>query len=152
MRIGSSTKQFTCFSTLLLAEDGLLSIDDDIRKHLPELPEYPQTIAIRHLMSNTSGLRCYLDLIGILAGMERRVRAPLPAKLQLRQSSVNFSPGTRFLYCNGGYLLLSLLIERVSEKPLAQFLQERIFQPLGMSHTCFEPDDMNLLEKTATLH
>lgn len=152
MRIGSSTKQFTCLGVLLLAEDGRLDIGDDIREHLPELPEYPQPVTIRQLMSNTGGLRCYLDVIGILASMDRAVPAPLPAELQLRQHSVNFSPGTRLLYCNGGYLLLSRLIERLSNMTLGEFYARRIFDPLGMSRTVFEPNDVKFIEDTATLH
>jgi CubicO group peptidase (beta-lactamase class C family) len=152
MRIGSSTKQFTCFAILLLAEDGLLSVDDDIRAHLPELPQYARPVLVRHLMSNSGGVRCYLDLFGILAGMDRAVPAPLPIELQLRQRTVNFASGERLVYCNGGYLLLSLLIERVSGMPLAQFLSTRIFEPLGMQRTVFEPYDTKLLDEVATLH
>jgi CubicO group peptidase (beta-lactamase class C family) len=152
MRIGSSTKQFTCLGVLLLAEDGRLDIDDDIRTHLPELPEYAEPVTIRQLMSNTGGLRCYLDLIGILASIDRAVPAPLPVELQLRQRSVNFSPGARLLYCNGGYLLLSRLIERRSDMPLAEFFSSRIFEPLGMSRTVFEPSDTKFVEDSATLH
>lgn len=152
MRIGSSTKQFTCFAILLLAEDGALSIDDDIRRHLPELPEYDVPVKIRHLMSNTSGLRCYLDLVGILASMDREVAAPLPTELQLRQRTVNFKAGERLVYCNGGYMLLSLIVERVSGMPLAAFLCKRIFEPIGLSRTIFEPEDTKLVDGVATLH
>ncbi len=152
MRIGSSTKQFTCFGVLLLAEDGLLSIDDNVRTHLPELPEYGASITLRHLMSNTSGLRCYLDLIGILASMDRAVPAPLPLHLQMKQQTVNFTAGERLVYCNGGYLLLSAIIERLSSMTLAGFFSKRIFDPLGMPHTTFEPSDTKLLENVATLH
>lgn len=152
MRIGSSTKQFTCFAVLLLAEDGALSLDDDIRRHLPELPEYPAPVRIRHLMSNTGGLRCYLDLIGILASMDRAVPAPLTSELQVRQRTVNFPAGERLLYCNGGYLLLSRLVERVAGMPFASFLSKRIFEPLGLRRTVFEPEDTKLLQDLATLH
>lgn len=152
MRIGSSTKQFTCFAILLLAEEGAISIDDDIRRHLPELPDYDAPVKIRHLMSNTGGLRCYLDLVGILASMDRSVAAPLPTELQLRQRTVNFSAGERLVYCNGGYLLLSLIVERASGMPFAAFLSKRIFEPLGLSRTVFEPEDTKLVEDVATLH
>jgi len=152
MHIGSSTKQFTCLGVLLLAEDGLLSIDDDIRTHLPELPEYQHRVAIRKLMSNTSGLRCYLDLIGLLASMDRWVPEPRARQLQMLQHSVNFAPGERLLYCNGGFLLLSLLIERLSGMPLAEFFSKRIFEPLAMTATALEPNDTKLIEGVATLH
>ncbi len=152
MHIGSSTKQFTCFGILLLAQDGLLSIDDDIRTHLPELPEYPQRVTIRKLMSNTSGLRCYLDLIGLLASMDRWVPEPRARQLQMLQHSVSFAPGERLLYCNGGFLLLSLLIERLGGVPLAEFFSKRIFEPLAMTATMFEPNDTKLVEGVATLH
>ncbi len=152
MRIGSTTKQFTCLGVMLLAEEGLLSIDDDIRAHLPELPMYPRPVAIRHLMSNTGGLRCYLDLIGILAGFDRAISAQRARRLMLRQRSVNFDAGERLIYCNGGYLLLSMLIERVAKTPLGEFFAKRIFEPLGMTRTSFEPDDSKLLPESATLH
>ncbi len=152
MRIGSSTKQFTCFGILLLAEDGLLSIDDDIRTHITELPEYSRPVTIRQLMSNTGGLRCYLDLIGILASMDRAVPSPLPLHLQLQQHSVNFPAGERLIYCNGGYLLLSTLIERLANMRLGDFFFQRIFEPLGMTKTIFEPHDTKLNEDVATLH
>lgn len=137
---------------MLLAEDGALSIDDDIRRYVPELPQYGAAVKVRHLMANTGGLRCYLDLIGILAGMDRAVPAPLPEELQLHQRSTNFSAGERLVYCNGGYLLLSLLIERVSGMALSEFLAKRIFEPLELSRTFFEPEDTKLHDGVATLH
>ena len=152
MRIGSTTKQFTCFAVMLLTEEGRLRLDDDIRAHLPELPEYPRPVTIRQLMTNTSGLRCYLDLIGILAGFDRAVSGERARRLQLRQRSVNFRAGERLVYCNGGYLLLSLLIERVSGMRLGEFFATRIFEPLGMTRTTFEPDDSKLRSGAATLH
>lgn len=152
MRIGSSTKQFTCFAVLLLAQDGALSIDDDVRLHVPELPAHDAPVTIRHIMSNTSGLRCYLDLIGILASMDRSVPAPRPIQLQLHQRTINFTAGERLVYCNGGYLLLSLIVERVSGMPLAEFFSKRIFEPLGLSQTTFEPQDTKLVDGVATLH
>jgi len=152
MRIGSTTKQFTCFAVMLLMEEGRLALEDDIRAHLPELPEYPRPVTIRHLMTNTSGLRCYLDLIGILAGFDRSIAGERARGLQLRQRSVNFRAGERLVYCNGGYLLLSMLIERLTGRALEEFFATRIFEPLGMTRTAFEPDDSKLRPGSATLH
>ncbi len=152
MRVGSTTKQFTCLSILLLAQDGLLSIDDDIRKFVPELPPYPGTITLAHMMSNTSGLRCYLDLLGVLAGANRSLPASASMRLQGNQHSTNFPAGERLVYCNGGYLLLSTLIERVAEMPLAAFMSTRSFEPIGMTQTALEADDTTLLPGVATLH
>ena len=135
-RIASVTKQFTCAAILLLAGDGRLSPDDDVRAHLPQLPDFGARITLDHLMRNCSGLRDMLEL-SRLGGMDLAqpcTREQLLAAI-CRQRTLNFAPGSRFLYCNSGFFLLGLVVERVAGEPLAAFLERRIFAPLGMAGT-----------------
>jgi D-aminopeptidase len=133
MPIGSVTKQFTCAAVLLLADEGKLSLDDPIARWIPELCDEQRLPTLRQLMSHTAGVRCYLDL-AILDGY-----GALPPgaaiRRQLRQRSLNFEPGTGASYSNGGYLLLSLAVERAAGLPFERFLSERIFGPLDMRST-----------------
>ncbi|WP_430436368.1 serine hydrolase [Oceanibaculum nanhaiense] len=141
-RIASITKQFTCLAVLMLARDGKLSVEDEVRQHLPELPDYGVPLRIRNLMSNTSGLRDSLEafrLTGITL-MDRRSVSEMMAII-LRQEGTNFPPGSAYLYSNAGYVLLSVLIERLSGVSLRDFLQARIFGPLGMASTALLPFD-----------
>lgn len=135
-RIASVTKQFTCAAILLLAQDGLLAPEDDVRAHIPELPDFGARITLDHLMRNTSGLRDMLELMR-LGGLD--LSHPVATEQLLgaigRQRSLNFTPGSRFLYCNSGFFLLGLVVERVSGEPLGAFLERRVFAPLGMTRT-----------------
>ena len=136
--IGSVTKQFTAASALLLVQDGKLRLDDDIRRYLPELPDYGRVITIDHLLHHTSGLRDYLDLIWV-KGTSRWTHITEQEVLDLvaNQRTLNFTPGSKYAYSNTGYVLLSVIIQRISGKSLAVFASERIFTPLGMAHTGF---------------
>jgi CubicO group peptidase (beta-lactamase class C family) len=136
--IGSISKQFTAMSILLLENDGKLSLDDDIRKHVPEMPEYERPITLRHLMHHISGVRDIETLVP-LAGMHWFNYFTDEQMLELitRQKVLNFSPGEQHLYSNSGYVLLMQVVERVSGMPLREFAQERIFGPLGMNHSVF---------------
>jgi CubicO group peptidase (beta-lactamase class C family) len=136
--VGSNSKQFTAFAIHLLAQDGKLSLDDDIRKYLPEVPDFGKTITIRHLLHHTSGLRDYFNLM-LLTGWRGDDVITQEDALTLveRQRALNFAPGQEHLYSNTGYMLLGLIVDRVSGKPLAEFARERIFEPLGMKHTQF---------------
>lgn len=140
-RIASVSKQFTCAAILLLERDGLLSPGDPVRRHLPELPESLGSITLDHLMRNSSGLRDMLELLR-LGGAD--LATPVtPADLNAaiaRQTTLNFAPGSRFLYSNSGFWLLGRVIERVSGLSLAEFLESRIFLPLGMTRTRHTPD------------
>jgi CubicO group peptidase (beta-lactamase class C family) len=139
--IGSMSKQFTAFSIHLLARDGKLSLDDDIHKYLPQVPDFGKTITIRHLLHHTSGLRDYFDLMFMSgAGLDDVVTEDKALALVMRQRALNFEPGQEYVYCNTGYLLLGLIVQRVSGKPLPEFARERIFEPLGMKHTLFQQD------------
>lgn len=140
-RIASVSKQFTCAAILLLAQDGLLSPQDPVRQHLPELPEALSSITLDHLMRNSSGLRDMLELLR-LGGADLATpvtEAELDAAIA-RQTTLNFAPGSRFLYSNSGFRLLGRVVERVSGQALGAFLDARIFQPLGMTRTRHTPD------------
>lgn len=134
---GSVSKQFTATAILLLANDKKLSLDDDVRKYIPELPDYGKTITIRHLLNHTSGLRDWGVVAGI-AGWERTTRVYTQANALdyiSRQKGLNHAPGERYIYSNSNYTLLCYIAERVSGQKLPEFTANRIFKPLGMTHT-----------------
>jgi CubicO group peptidase (beta-lactamase class C family) len=144
--IGSMSKQFTAFAIHLLAKEGKLSLDDDVHLYLPDVPDFGRKITIRHLLHHTSGLRDYFDLMAMAGLRPGDVIDPDKAlALIKRQRALNFAPGDGYLYSNTGYLLLALIVQRVSGKPLPEFARERIFAPLGMKHTLFQPDNGTLV-------
>ena len=122
--IGSLGKQFTAFSILLLARDGKLSLDDDIRKFLPEIPDFGPRVTIRHLLHHTGGLRDYIGLLGLEGLGDDDVTTEQEALDALaRQKSPLFAPGERYEYSNSGYFLLGLIVKRASGKSLREFAQ-----------------------------
>jgi CubicO group peptidase (beta-lactamase class C family) len=135
--VASVAKQFTAASVALLVEAGKLDLDDDIRKYLPELPSGGDTVRIRHLVYHTSGLRDGFTLVGMTFKGERHCTDGNVLRYLARQEHVNFKPGQRHEYNNGGYVLLGEIVARVSGKSLAAFAEEHIFRPLGMEHTHF---------------
>jgi CubicO group peptidase (beta-lactamase class C family) len=139
--MGSVSKQFTAASVVLAAEQGYLSLDDDIRKYVPELPSYGKTITLREMLHHTSGLRDILGLL-LLAGRNFEDIHPTPELLDLlsRQKALNYQPGDEYLYSNTNFFLFSVIIKRATGKPLSQFAEENIFKPLGMTHTRFYDD------------
>jgi len=151
MRIGSTSKHFTSLAALLLAEDGKLDIDAGVRTYLPELPDLQPEATVRQLMSHTSGYRCYLDVSFLSDGMAIQPKGAALAT-QVRQTGVNFPPGERMIYCNGGYHMLSVIIERVSGVEFEKFLKDRIFDPLGMLDTASVPSDFNIERGAAGLY
>lgn len=148
--VASIAKQFTAFAIHLLAQEGKLSLDDDVRKYLPELHDFGQTITLRHLLHHTSGLRDQFDLLQ-LAGwrLSDVITEQDVLGLIWRQRELNFAPGTEYLYCNTDYTLLGLIVKRVSGESLREFTQERIFKPLGMKHTQFHDDYQALVKDRA---
>ncbi len=142
-RIGSLSKQFTAMCVALLAEQGALSLEDDIQKFFPEMPEYETPITVGHLVHHTSGIRDYLTLQGIVARGEYYNSEEALAML-LRQKALNFTPGERFSYANSGYFLMAALIERASGMKTSEFARKHIFEPLGMNDTHFH-DDLNVV-------
>ncbi|MFQ5926283.1 MAG: serine hydrolase domain-containing protein [Terriglobia bacterium] len=146
-RIGSTSKQFAAMSILLLAEQGKLSLGDDIRNYLPEMPDYESPITIRHLIHHTSGLRDYLTLMSLAGKSDADYyRDEDLVRLLARQKALNFQPGEKFLYSNSGYFLLSQIVQRASGKSLRAYAEEHIFKPLGMNHTHFH-DDYRMIVK-----
>ncbi|HEY6402847.1 MAG TPA: serine hydrolase domain-containing protein [Blastocatellia bacterium] len=139
--IASTSKQFTAASILLLVRRGRVSLDDDIRKYFPELPRYEAPITVNHLVHHTSGVRDYLELMG-MAG--RKMDEPFgneeAVELIARQKGLNFKPGERFLYSNSNYVLMAEIVRRVSGNSLREFADENIFRPLGMTNTHFNDD------------
>jgi CubicO group peptidase (beta-lactamase class C family) len=149
--IGSTSKQFTAACIALLALDGVLDLDSDIRQYLPELPDYGCPIIIRQLIHHTAGLRDHTQLYA-LSGMHPENYTSHAGALELicRQRGLNFEPGTGFLYTNTGYVLLAEIVQRASGKSLRQFASERLFQPLGMSNTRFDDDCREAMPGRAT--
>lgn len=150
-RIASTSKQFTAACVILLEMDGELSLTDDVRKWIPELPEYSEPILIEDLLHHTSGLRDYLQLLYWVGySDEADVSEEVVFDLVTRQRGLNHLPGEAHSYTNTGYFLLSLLVERVSGDSLRKFAERRIFKPLGMQHTFFNDDAREVIPNRAT--
>ncbi|MBV8860810.1 MAG: beta-lactamase family protein [Mycobacterium sp.] len=132
-RLASLTKQFTAASILLLAEDGRLNLDDCGHKWLPSLPKAAETVTIHQLLTHTSGLIDYEDVIP--SSFTAQLHDADVLRLLETQDRTYFRPGSGYRYSNSGYALLALIVQRASGKTFATFLRERIFQPLGMTNT-----------------
>jgi CubicO group peptidase (beta-lactamase class C family) len=132
-RLASVTKQFTAACILLLKQDGKLKLTDPVRRWLPELPANDDRITIWNLLAHSSGLIDYEDLIPT----DRTIQVNDDDVLRMiaSQHRLHFEPGSAHRYSNGGYVLLGLIVERASGMDLADFMKQRIFQPLGMNHT-----------------
>lgn len=139
--MGSVSKQFTAAAVVLAQEQGYLSLDDDVRKYMPELPDYGHTITLREMLHHTSGLRDFLTLFA-LAGREVGEIHSQAEILDMiaRQKGLNNIPGQEWLYSNTNYYLLGLVIQRATKKSLEEFADQNIFKPLGMAHTRFYDD------------
>ncbi len=149
--IASVSKQFTAMSALLLARQGKLSLDDPIRKFIPELPELYNIVTIRHLIHHTSGIRDYLTLVSLADRRLEDVSTNEDAlELLARQKELNFKPGDQYLYSNSGYVLLAIIVKKVSGKPFSQFAEENIFKPLGMNSTRYKDDRTAIIKNRAT--
>jgi CubicO group peptidase (beta-lactamase class C family) len=132
--VASVTKQFVAASLTMLALDGELSLDDDVREWLPELPAYDTPITLQHMIYHTSGLRDYLNLFPLAGrGHYYPISHPQILDMMSRQRALNFPAGDRYEYSNTAYMLLAQVVERASGQTLGEFAQERIFDPLGMS-------------------
>lgn len=145
--IASTSKQFAAASVLLLAQDGRLSLDDDVHKFIPELPDYGAPITVRHLIHHTSGLRDYLGLLmGLGAGRVEDVMSDDDVvALIASQKALNFPPGSEYSYSNSGYFLLGQIVKRVTGTSLRRYADARIFGPLGMRHTHFHDDRLQTI-------
>ncbi len=151
---GSVAKQFTAATVGLLAVRGQLSLDDDIHKYLPEVPDFGKKITIRHLLTHTSGLRDQWALLGLIGWPPGTEVHGLDLILDLvsRQRRLNFSPGAEYLYSNTGYALAAIIVQRVTGKTLAEYSKRELFQPLGMTHTEWRDDFRRVVPKRATAY
>jgi CubicO group peptidase (beta-lactamase class C family) len=139
--IGSTSKQFTAASIALLVLDGKLSLSADVRTLIPELKNIGAAVTVEQLVHHTSGVREYNGLLGLQGWRDPdRLNNEIIIALLAKQKSLNFPPGSQFLYSNSNYVLLAEIVKRVSGKPLPQFAKERLFDPLGMKDTQFESD------------
>jgi CubicO group peptidase (beta-lactamase class C family) len=148
--MASVSKQFTAYAIAVLAQQGKISFDDDIRKYIPEIPDFGEKITISHLIHHTSGLR---DQWNLLAAAGWRLDDVITRKQILRliskQKELNFPPGEEFMYCNTGYTLMAEIVARVSGISFPQWTKENIFDPLNMNHTLFYDDHEKIVENRA---
>ena len=148
--IASVSKQFAAFAIATLAHDGKLSLDDDIRMHLSDLPDFGNTITIRHLLHHTSGLRDWVQSLVIAGvGMEDVISFKHILKMARHQKVLNFEPGAAFLYSNTGYNLLAEIVERVTGDSFREWTDAHIFRPLAMTNTHFHDDHQMILKNRA---
>lgn len=146
-RLASVTKQFTAMSIMILAERGKLGLDDPISKFLPGLPAYGKEILISHVLTHTSGLPAYEDLIP--PSTTRQVKDEDVLKLVGQEEKTMFPPGSKFHYSNTGYAFLALIAQAASGRRYADFLRENIFQPLGMDNTVAFEDGISTVSHRA---
>jgi CubicO group peptidase (beta-lactamase class C family) len=139
--VGSVSKQFTAAAIALLVEEKRIALTDDVRKYVPELADYGTPITIYHLVHHTSGLRDWWELVG-LAGMryDDTYTAQDVLDMTARQRGLNFTPGERYVYSNTGYIVLGLVVQRVTGKSLREFAADRIFGPLKMTDSHYQDD------------
>ena len=148
---GSVAKQFTALAVQLLAADGKLSLDDPVRKYIPELPDYKVPLTIRHMLTHTSGLRDWGSVAGI-AGAPRTTREYTHGHvldIVSRQKALNFQPGDHYSYSNTGFNLAAVIVARVSGMSFAEFSKQRIFAPLGMTKTSWRDDHTRIVKGRA---
>ena len=148
--IASVSKQFAAFAIATLVHEGKLSLDDDIRTHLPDTPDFGTTITIRHLLHHTSGLRDWVQSL-VIAGvaMEDVISFKHILKMARHQKALNFEPGAAYLYSNTGYNLLAEIIERVTGDSFREWTDTHIFKPLGMTNSHFHDDHQMILKNRA---
>ena len=146
-RLASVTKQFTAAAVLLLRDAGNLELDDPVRRWLPSLPDSPGRVTLRQLLTHTSGIVDYEDLMPV--GATRQVRDIDVLAMLESHDSTYFAPGSRYRYSNSGYALLALVIEKASSRSFAAFLRERIFLPLGMTGTVTHEEGVSAVSRRA---
>lgn len=144
---GSIAKQFTAMCIVMLAQRERLPLDDDIRKYIPEVPGFGETITIRHLLYHTSGPRDQWHLFAMAGWRDSDVKTQNDVlNLVKRQKELNFRPGEEWLYCNTGYTLLAEVPERMSGQSLREFADDHIFKPPGMKSTHFIDDHLEIIK------
>ena len=144
---GSVAKQFTAAAVVVLAQDGKLSLDDPVKKYIPELPDYEKPITIRHILTHTAGLRDWGSVMALTgAGRgDRVVTQDLALDVIVRQKGLDFTPGSEYSYSNSGYQLAAIIVERVSKQKFGAFVEERLFKPLGMKNSSWRDDYQRLV-------
>lgn len=149
--IGSVTKQFTAMSILLLRKDGLLSLDDEVRTHIPELPDFGTPVTLKNLLNHTGGYREIYNFLAMTGhDGEDAIRREQAIQIVQRQPELQAAPNTEYNYNNTGFILLSMVVERVSGKTFPQFMKERIFEPLGMTNTRVKYDQGEIIPGAST--
>ncbi|MEM1119230.1 MAG: serine hydrolase domain-containing protein, partial [Bacteroidota bacterium] len=148
--IASISKQFTTFAIAQLVDKGQINLDDDIRKYLPEVPDFGKTITIRHLAHHTSGMRDQWNLLA-LGGwrLDDVITTEHVLKLVAKQKVLNYQPGEEYLYCNTGFTLMGEIVARVTEQSFADYCAKNIFEPLEMSNTLFYDDHEKIVKNRA---
>lgn len=144
--VASVSKQFCAFAIALLVDEGRIALNDDIRTHMPELPDFGYTITLRHLLHHTSGLRDWPGMLAMAGrNMEDVISMEEITAFVKHQRTLNFVPGTQYSYSNTGYTILASLIERLSGQSFRTFTEERIFAPLDMTRTHFQDDHEEII-------
>ena len=138
--IGSTSKQFTAFAIVLLAERGELSLDDDVRTHIPELPDLGATVTLRHLLTHTSGYREFLNALAIAGRDARSIERREIIEILQRQPELQNEPGTEWNYNNSAFALLATVVERVTEESFPDWMRTNVFEPAGMTDTYVRED------------
>ena len=148
--VASLSKQFTAFMILNLQDEGLLSLKDDVRTYIPELPDYGNTITINHLLTHSSGIRDQWRLLE-LAGwrLDDVIKTEQVFKLITNQNALNFVPGDNFKYSNSGYTLLAIIVERLTKMSFADYAKQLIFDPLDMTDSFFYDDHEQMMSNRA---
>lgn len=150
--LASVSKQLAAAAIVQLAAQGRISLDDAVRKHFPEFSApWATGMTVRHLLHHQSGIRDYLSLQGLAGRPDNYYTTEEDVvALLARQKALNFRPGEEYLYSNSGYVLLSILVRRVSGKSLREYARENIFQPLGMANTLFADNHNEVIRDRAT--
>ena len=150
--IGSTSKQFTAFAIALLAREGRLSLDDDVRKYLPELPDFGEAVTLRHLLSHTSGYREFLNALAMGGwNLERAdyIHRREIVEVVRRQPALQNAPGAEWNYNNTGYALLALVVEKVTGEDFGDWMGNNVFKPLGMTETVVRSDPTEIVPRSA---
>jgi CubicO group peptidase (beta-lactamase class C family) len=148
--IGSVSKQFTAFAIVLLASRGALSIDDEVRTHIPELPAFDEPVTLRNLLNHTGGYRELYNTMPMAGWQgEDALQREEAIRIVQRQAALQTAPGAEFNYNNTGYILLATTVERVTGQPFPQWMQENVFGPLGMDHTVIKSEHGEIIRHSA---
>ncbi len=149
--IASVSKQFTAMGIVLLHQKGLLSIDDEVHKYLPDLPDFGEKITLRQMLHHTSGMRSSYAMLNLAGWRDGDIITNADVyRFMLNQKDLNFKPGDEFLYCNTGYILLAKVIARVTKEEFPIWMKTNIFEPLGMINTYVEDQPNRVVPNNAT--